>query len=159
LLKYLLISSILSLIILVASQYTRRHMHPFEMMTNWLFSSALLFIWSNIIELNQKWIEVENAKTVFWSLTFYRLFIIPGVTIWLLFVYSSKTINPIYKQMCTILWFLVLIGIQFFHEFLGLIQFKQWNVYFSFLEWFSFWLLTVGIWGSFRLLLKKEEVF
>lgn len=142
----------------LSSIYTRKTLHRFEILTNWIFTSSLLFVCSNIVELNQKWIEAENANIHFWILTINRLFVIPGLTLWLLFIYSSKTINQIYKLICTGLWFFVLIGLQFFQEFLGLIQFKQWNIYFSFFEWLIIWILSVGYWTSFRFLLKKEEV-
>lgn len=157
-LVFLTILILLSLILIVTSIQARRHLHPFEIVTNWIFLSALLFVCSNIVEVNQKWIEVEDADIQFWILTINRLFIIPGLTLWLLFVYSSITMKKIYKIICTGLWFFVLIGLQFFYNFIGLIHFKQWNIYLSFMEWFILWLLTVGYWASFRFLLKKEEV-
>jgi hypothetical protein len=155
---YLIISIVLSLILAVSSFYTRKHLHPYEIVMNWIFSSSLLFICSNIVELNEKWIQVEHAVISFWILTFYRLFIIPGLTLWLVFFYTSKSINYLNKFFFTGLWFMILIGLQFFNNSLGLIHFNNWNIFFSIIEWFFIWLLSIGCWASFRLLLKKEAI-
>lgn len=155
---YLIISIMLSVILVLSSYFTREVMHPYEIGMNWLFTSSLLFICSNIIELNQKWIEVSHAQFPFWFLTLNRLFIIPGLTIWLLFLYSVKNLHYFHKVLFTCFWFIITIALQFFHDSIGLIQFRQWNIYFSILEWFILWLLSFGYWTSFRLLLRKEAV-
>lgn len=155
---YLIISIVLSLILAVSSLYTRKHLHPYEILMNWIFSSALLFICSNIVELNKKWIQVEHALIPFWILTFFRLFIIPGLTLWLVFLYTSKSINFLNKFFFTGIWFVVLIGFQFLNQSLGLMQFKNWNLFFSLIEWFIIWFLSISCWASFRLLLRKEAV-
>jgi hypothetical protein len=155
---YLIISIMLSVILILSSFFTRKFLHPYEIGMNWLFTSSLLFICSNIVELNQKWIEVDHAQFPFWILTLNRLFIIPGLTLWLLFLYSLKNVHPINKVLFTSIWFILMTTLQFFHGSIGLIQFRQWNIYFSILEWFIIWFLSFGYWTSFRLLLRKEAV-
>jgi hypothetical protein len=155
---YLIISIMLSVILILSSFSTRKWLHPYEIGMNWLFISSLLFICSNIVELNEKWIEVDHAQIPFWILTLNRLFIIPGLTIWLLFLYSVKNIHPFHKVLFTCFWFIIVTTLQFFHDSIGLIQFRQWNIYFSILEWSIIWFLSFVYWTSFRLLLRKEAV-
>ncbi|RZT21156.1 hypothetical protein EV282_0212 [Fictibacillus sp. BK138] len=155
---YLIISIMLSVILIFSSFFTRKVLHPYETGMNWLFTSSLLFICSNIIDLNQKWIEVSHAQLPFWILTLNRLFIIPGLTLWLLFLYSSKNFRPIFKVLSTSFWFVLMVELQFYHDSIGLIHFRQWTIYFSILEWFIIWLLSFAYWTFFRLLLRKEAV-
>lgn len=155
---YLMILIILGLAALLSILFLRKYFHPAEMFTIWLFTSSMLFIFSNIIELNQKWIQLNNETTVFWALTITRLLIVPCLTVWLILTYSSKEVNGILKVICTGLWFVLLMGLQFLLQALDLIQFKQWNLFFSFIEWSVLWFLTVSYCYAFKFFIKKEEV-
>jgi hypothetical protein len=155
---WLVITIMLGVAALLSLFILKKHFHPTEVITFWLIISAILFIFSNIIELNHKWIRLNNEITVFWILTIMRLIIIPCLSVWLLLIYSSKKINRAIKMIYTGLWFLLLIGLQFLLNTLNLIQFRQWNIYFSFVEWFILWFLAVSIWSTYRVLLKKEGV-
>ncbi|MBN3546326.1 hypothetical protein [Fictibacillus barbaricus] len=155
---FLTISIMLGIAALLSLFILKKYFHSTELLTFWLFISSMLFIFSNIIELNYKWIRLNNEITVFWILTIIRLIVIPCLCVWLLLIYSSKEINRSIKMICTGLWFVLLIGLQFLLKTLNLIQFKQWNFYFSFVEWLILWFLAVGYWSTFRVLLKKEGV-
>jgi hypothetical protein len=153
---YLVITIMLGVTALLSLFILKKYFHSIELITFWLFISAMLFIFSNIIELNHEWIRLNNEITVFWILTIIRLIVIPCLSVWLLLIYSSKKINRTIKVIYTGLWFVFLIGLQFLLNILNLIQFKQWNIYFSFVEWFILWFLAVSYWSTFRVLLKKE---
>lgn len=155
---YLTITILLGVSAFISLYFLKKYFHSTELLTIWLLISSVLFIFSNIIELNHNWIKVNNEITVFWILTIIRLIVIPCLCVWLLFIYSSNVIVKKKKILYTGLWFVLLIGLQFLLKTLNLIQFNKWNIYLSFVEWSILWLLAVGYWRTFRLLLKNEGV-
>lgn len=157
-LTHLFISIILGIIALFSILFIKKYFNSVELLTNWLFIAAMLFLFSNIIEINQKWITPDNDEKAFWILTVYRLIWIPCLTLWLFVIYSIKKVNSNLKIIATVFWLLLMIGMQFHFKSLGLIQFTQWNGYFSFVEWLILWFLAVTYLRAYKFLLKKEEV-
>jgi hypothetical protein len=148
---------LLGLTALLSILFLKKYVHPADLFVTWLFTSSMLFVFSNIIELNQQWIQLNNGTKAFWSLTLFRLLIGPCLTVWLILTYSIKS-NGILKLICTGIWIFIMIGLQFLQNTLGLIHFKQWNLLFSFIEWTVLWLLTVSYWRTYTFFIKKEEV-
>mgnify|MGYP001451520164 CR=1 FL=1 len=155
---YLIITIVINTgLSMVSFLFLRRNLHPLEILVDWLWISIFLFLLKEIIELNYKWVKIDRALPFYWSHNINNLILIPSLTVWLVYVYFSKAVQ-IYKGMMTLCWFAVLIGFQHVNRALGYVQFLDWSLTASFIQWCLLLVLTLSFASCFRLLMKKEDL-
>jgi hypothetical protein len=151
------ITIVINAVLLVVSiVFLRKKLHPFEMLTYWLWSSTFFVLFKEIFVINKRWMEINLQLSYYWCYQLEHLIVLPCLTVWLIYFYVSTTLYKIYKWMLTVCWFAVLIGLQFLNAALGTVQFVNWSIPRSLIEWMIL-LGWVGLFVSgFRKLLKKE---
>ncbi|WP_248929995.1 hypothetical protein [Paenibacillus hamazuiensis] len=146
----------LAALVLYSLRFTRKVLHPVEIIVNWLMISAIsdhLFILNT---LTHKMIFYEKKLIIFFILTLNAVLLTPGLTVWLLNAWFHPQLNVYQKGIFVLWWFLLTAGADYALHTLGLTTFIRWNQAFQFLHEIIMLLLSLAFAHLYRYLLRKE---
>ena len=152
---FIIIMVILSTVTLFSLRFTLKKLHIMEIFAYWMFICAIVQQVFTIITMNLGMIVITEGVGVFWYLIMIRLILIPSIIIWLF--YFSKNINLAHKAFLAGICIVALSGIQLLNKTYSMITYSNWNIAYSFAEWFTIILISFSFFLWFRYLLKKED--
>jgi hypothetical protein len=116
--------------------WKRNNLTLLEILTIGLFVSTINQNILDIITSNLKYIQITEEINMFWASFLNRSFLIPLLII--LFVSFISTSRSIIPKVCLwLVWVLLLTGVEYTSELVGIIQFTHWHFGWSIVEWSS----------------------
>lgn len=141
-------------ILFISFLSTKRNLHLFE----------ILFMWMIIIVIHHNFIEITTVNlglfrfapypANYWTYVFIRIFLIPLLIIW--YFDQTLSVKPLKKWVWLPLGIVILVGVQYLDDVLGVYQFTHWKLWWSIIEWFVIFLIVNYSWLWYRNLLRKE---
>ncbi|WEG13266.1 hypothetical protein PU629_02555 [Pullulanibacillus sp. KACC 23026] len=131
-----------------------RRISALEIISLWFLVWIINHTISSIITVNLEYYHVSQKLSLFWTHALKRLFLYPLIIIWsfnLILAYTSKIVIAIHLLVTV----LVLILIEYIFIWIGVLQNRHWNVFYSFLEWSFCVVIAFVFWKWFRHQLTK----
>jgi hypothetical protein len=132
----------------------RKNLHPFEILFIWM---VVIIIHHNFITMtagNLKLFDVYDNSFNYWTMVFMRTVLIPLLIV---FYFDRMVVRRPYQQWVWLpLGILILTGLEYLAESLGVYRLSGWKMWWSLIEWLAIFLLIHFPWLWYRRLLAKE---
>lgn len=112
-------------LLLLSLRFTRNVLHPAERIVNWLMSAAVSTHWYIVITLTWKLIEYNKELPVLFILVLNRIFLIPSLTVWVIYGWFHRKWTIPQKAVVTAWWFLPVFGAEYLLHTLGLTEYHR----------------------------------
>lgn len=144
----------LTLIIGISFAVTRRTLHIFEIIFIWMIVIVIYYNFINIAAVNLHLFKFTDRLPNYWALVFERSVLVPLV---ILFYYDQMVARRPYQKWVWLPFVLLLLtGLEYMTQRLGLYSSVRWKCWWSTIEWLVLVLLIHYSWLGYRSLLRKE---
>jgi hypothetical protein len=144
----------LTIILMISFVVTKKNLHLFEIFFMWMIINLIHHNFLTVIAVNLRMFDFAEHKANYWTLVFFRVFLIPLLIIW--YFDSTLSVNPYKKWAWLPVGILILAGVEYLSDVLNVFRHTHWKFWWSFIEWFVIFLLVNYSWIWYRNLLRKE---
>jgi hypothetical protein len=152
---YLVVITLISIFLLYSIKWMRALFSDTELVAFFLMLSSVVVISYNIVALNLELIKFNYSFMPYMIALFDRIFILPILTIWLLYFYRRFKQKGILKYVITLGWAFLYIGITYINHWIGVNKFTGWNPFIGFLEIFIIYILFIHFICAFHFISKE----
>jgi hypothetical protein len=123
---------IINILMIILFTFYKKSLHILEVFTYWCFSAILIQNYSAILYVNFQKIILSDVISYNWADIANRLILLPMLIIWFLnlCVKSSRITT---KLILFFLFSFLLLGIEITSEWMGLITYQNWSIWWSYL--------------------------
>lgn len=133
----------------------KKNLHILEIMVYWMVATYLFQNFSAICYMNFKTIVIPNKLSYEFSHFLNRLFLYPVLMVAFLNLFIILK-SKLKKLLLTFVSILLLTGLEWFADFLGVINHVHWRIWWSFSFWLAGLLILLVAMGFFRKILYRR---
>lgn len=141
---------ILNLVIILAFfLIVKKHLKNLEILVHWFVGSILFQNFSAVNYMNYKKLIIPEDFSIELTHFFNRMILIPLLFVWFLNQYIALT-SKVKKLTLSLFFLLIFLGIEWLAEELGVLEHKDWKIWWSVAFWTSAQIASVFFMKYFR---------
>lgn len=150
----LLFYIVLNVIVIVLFTKKKKNLHSLEILVYWCVSTYLFQNFSAVCYMNFKTIYIPDKLTLELSHFVNRIILYPILMVTFLhyFLLLSSLLKKLLLIICSIF---LLAGLEWFADYLGVVNHINWPIWWSFAYWLTSLLFLIGFMKLFRKILYK----